>query len=77
MDQTFKVLAGSIFMLISAILFSAQFITAAILSVNKNSWGNGAIYNVFDSAGYILVILSICSLIVGVVLVVMGLKKQI
>ncbi|WP_101842641.1 hypothetical protein [Halobacillus sp. Marseille-P3879] len=71
-----KLITGALFILTSAILLSAQFITAAILSVNRNSWSSEAIFSVLGSAGYVLISLSIGSLAAGIFFMVSGLRGQ-
>jgi hypothetical protein len=65
METSSNQIVGAIFMLTSAILLSSQFITAAILANNKNSWSSNAIFNVIDSAGYLLMSLSVVFFLLG------------
>ncbi|MEC1695656.1 hypothetical protein [Schinkia azotoformans] len=76
MNYYYEILIGAVFMLISSILISAQFIAASIFSINRKSFSPGAIYYVFNSAGYLLVILSICFFIVGLIFILTGLKNK-
>lgn len=76
MNNGNKVLIGAIFIFISSVLISAQFITSAILSINRNIWSEGSIYQVFYSAGYLLVILSVVSLLVGLIFMLSVLKNK-
>ncbi|WP_082233034.1 hypothetical protein [Halobacillus massiliensis] len=62
----YKIITGTIFLLIGAILFSAQFITSAILSIE------GAF--VFNKAGLTLIIMSICSFLIGITIILYGVR---
>ncbi|WP_026801495.1 hypothetical protein [Pontibacillus halophilus] len=76
MNKEAKLISGVLFILISSIFISAQFITAGILSINKNNWSEGTIYTVFNSPGTILFWLGIISSVIGLVLVVLSLKAK-
>ncbi|OEH91131.1 hypothetical protein [Bacillus solimangrovi] len=70
MENYLKMIVGTLFMLISALLLSSQFITAAILSINT-----GTLYNVLDSTGYILISLSIIFFLIGFVMILINWSK--
>ncbi|TKD72265.1 hypothetical protein [Pseudalkalibacillus hwajinpoensis] len=63
-----KVIIGSVCLLISSILLSAQYITAAIMGIGRNRWGPNAINELFTSGGYLLITLSVLFFIVGIFL---------
>lgn len=57
---------GTIFCLISAILFSTRYISAAIFSSNVSSWDAELFSHMLSYVGNTLTTLSIVSLVVGI-----------
>ena len=59
--------AGVVFCLISAILFSARYLSAAIFMSNVNSWDSDLFQGALDCVGSPLLVFSVISLLVGIV----------
>ncbi|MCR8744228.1 hypothetical protein [Romboutsia lituseburensis] len=57
---------GAIFCLISAILYSTRYISAAIFGSNLSSWDEQLFFNMLSYVGGTLTTLSIISLVIGV-----------
>lgn len=58
---------GTIFCIIAAILFLGRYITAAIFGSNVSSWDKELFSNLLDYTGTPLLILSLISLLIGIV----------
>jgi hypothetical protein len=58
--------AGVVFCLISAILFSARYLSAAIFMSSVSSWNSELFQHALDYVGLPLLLFSIISLIVGI-----------
>ncbi len=63
---------GVIFCLISAILFSSRYIAAAIFMSRTQTWSMELFYAGLEYVGYPLLIVSIISLITGIIYLVLG-----
>lgn len=59
--------AGAIFCLISSILFSTRYISAAIFGSNVSSWGAEFFSHMLSYVGNTLTILSVVSLVIGII----------
>lgn len=65
-----NIVVGSVFLLMSAVLLSAQYMTSAIIMSSRNEWSNNAINQGFFSGGYVLFSLSILFFFIGIFLIV-------
>jgi len=63
---------GTIFCLISAMLYGAKYITAAIYSTGIRGWSRELFSSMLQYTGSSLVVLAIISLVVGVIYLVLG-----
>jgi hypothetical protein len=63
---------GVIFILISALLFSARYITAAIFSTGISTWSMELYQSMLGYTGNMLLIFSIISLVVGIIYLIFG-----
>lgn len=71
-----KIVVGSVLMLMSSILISAQYITSSVIMSSRNEWSPNAINQGLFSGGYVLFSLSIIFFIIGIVLVVISNKSN-
>lgn len=63
---------GAIFCLIASIIFSARYITAAVFMSNFASWDNQSFSAGLEYQGSVLLIVSIISLIIGVLYLILA-----
>jgi len=63
---------GVIFILISAILFSTRYISAALFSTGISTWNMELFQSMLGYTGNMLLILSIISLVVGIIYLTLG-----
>jgi len=66
---------GTIFCCISAFLFSTKYVCAAIFGSSVSSWDRSLFLSLLDFVGNTLLILSVLSLIVGIVYLVWAEKE--
>ena len=63
---------GVIFILISAMLFSARYISAALFSTGISTWNMELFQSMLGYTGNVLLILSIISLAAGIIYLILG-----
>ena len=67
---------GAVFCLISALLMSARYLSAAIFMSSTGSWGADMFSNALSYVGAPLLIASIAALIAGVVFLAAGIVRD-
>lgn len=67
---------GAMFCLISAILYSTRYISAAIFGSNVSSWDEELFSNMLSYVGGTLTTLSVISLVIGVVYLILAEKNN-
>ena len=67
---------GTIFCLISALLMSARYLSAAIFMSSLGTWSAELFSSALSYVGAPLLIASICALIVGVIFLVAGVMQD-
>ncbi len=67
---------GAVFCLISALLMSARYLTAAIFMSNSGSWDAELFRSALKYVGPPLLIASVCALIAGVIFLAAGVAQD-
>ncbi len=67
---------GALFCLISALLFSARYLTAAIFMSGTQSWSAELFSSALQYVGTPLLIAAICTLIAGVIFLAAGVAQD-